>query len=73
VIGRRTRIAAYTILAAGFGWLFYVRYWKWRDCIQEALSSCVTPDGDNLIAAGMLWGLVALGWFAAVIYAALKR
>ena len=46
-------------IAGGFGWLFYVRYWLWRDCINEALSSCVTPDGDNLTAGGMIWGGVA--------------
>jgi hypothetical protein len=73
VTWRQTRIAAYIALAAGFGWLFYVRYWKWRDCIAEARSSCITPDGDNLIAGGMLWGLVALGWLIAAIYATLRR
>jgi hypothetical protein len=50
-----------------FNWLFYIRYWKWRDCIAAAQSSCVTPDGDNLVGAGAAWivpgvlcGLLAL-------------
>jgi hypothetical protein len=46
-------------LAAGFSWLFYERYWKWRECIHEALSSCITPDGESLIAGGMVWALPA--------------
>jgi hypothetical protein len=61
------------ILAAGFGWLFYVRYWKWRDCIAAALSSCVTPEGDNLISGGMIWGLPALLFLAAALRLAFKR
>ena len=38
----RLAVAGCLALSAIFGWLFYVRYWKWRDCIREALSSCVT-------------------------------
>jgi hypothetical protein len=41
--------------SAFFGWAFYVRYWKWRKCIAESLSSCVTPEGDNLISGGAFW------------------
>jgi len=55
----------YLCLAALFGWLFYVRYWMWRDCIREAASSCITPDGTNLIAGGALWLLPCVA-FAAV-------
>ena len=40
-----------------FAWLFYIRYWQWRECIAESLSSCVTPDGDNLTSGGMFWAL----------------
>lgn len=43
------------LLAGFFLWLFHQRYWAWRDCIAEAASSCVTPDGDNLTAGGMVW------------------
>jgi hypothetical protein len=63
---------AYAILAAGFGWLFYVRYWKWRDCIAEAQSSCVTPDGDNLIPGGMFWGPIAIVFALAAVRSALR-
>jgi hypothetical protein len=72
VDARRTRIAAYTIFAAGFGWLFYARYWKWRDCIDAALSSCRTPDGDNLTTGGMFWGLIAVVSALAAIRSALR-
>lgn len=46
-------------LAGLFVWLFYERYWRWRECIDEALSSCVAPDGDNLTAGGLFWSLPA--------------
>ena len=46
-------------LAGFFAWAFYVRYWRWRECIDEASSSCVTPDGDNLTAGGAFWLLPA--------------
>ena len=44
-------------MALAFSWLFYVRYWLWRECIEQSLSSCVTPDGDNLTSGGMFWAL----------------
>jgi hypothetical protein len=71
----RARLAAAgcLALAAFFAWLFYVRYWKWRDCIGEALSSCITPDGANLTSGGMLWGLIALVLAAAALRLALRR
>lgn len=61
------------VLAVAFGWLFYERYWKWRDCIHEALSSCLTPDGDNLTAGGMIWGVVAGILAIAAVGLALRR
>ncbi len=41
------------VLAVGFAWLFNERYWRWRDCIAQAESSCIAPDGSNLTAGGM--------------------
>src|SRR5262245_38361002 len=56
-------------ISAFFAWLFYARYWKWRDCIREAMSSCITPDGANLIGGGAMWALPAAGFaVAAAIY-----
>ena len=49
----------FALLALFFGWLFYIRYWKYRDCIEAAKSSCVLPDGDNLTNGGAFWGLFA--------------
>lgn len=46
----------FAVLAAGSTWLFHLRYWLYRDCIEAALSSCVTADGDNLTPGGMVWG-----------------
>lgn len=33
----------------------FLRLFQERGCIAEACSSCVTPDGGNLIAGGMIW------------------
>lgn len=57
------------LLAAFFAWLFYERYWKWRDCIREAVSSCVTAEGDNLIPGGAMWSVFA-GLFLVLALAA---
>ena len=46
-----------------FFYLFYVRYWKWRDCIEAANSSCTTPDGDILIGGGAFWIVPAVVFF----------
>jgi hypothetical protein len=43
-----------------FFYLFYIRFWKWRDCIQQAASSCLTPDGDNLTQGGAVWIVPAI-------------
>lgn len=42
-----------------FAWLFYFNYWRWRECIEQSLSSCVTPEG-NFTTAGMIWGYPCL-------------
>ena len=52
--------AIFSLLALSFVWLFYIRYWKYRDCIDAAESSCVLPDGDNLTNGGVVWGLFAI-------------
>lgn len=46
--------------AAFFAWVFHLRYWKHRRCIEAALSSCPTPEGDNLTQGGMVWAVPAL-------------
>lgn len=70
---QRVLVAGCLVLSALSGWLFYARYWRWRDCIREAHSSCITPDGDNLTSGGMLWGLFALILAAAALRLALRR
>jgi hypothetical protein len=62
------------LCAAGVcGHAFYTRFWLYRDCIAEAASSCVNPDGTNLIAGGALWGVLTLGWLAGALYQGLRR
>jgi hypothetical protein len=50
-----------------FAWLCYERYWKWRFCIDESLSSCVTPDGSNLTSGGLIWGVFAFLFIALAV------
>ena len=46
-------------LAIFFACAFYFNYWRWRECIEQALSSCVTPEG-NFTTGGMFWGYPCL-------------
>lgn len=41
----------------GFLYLFYARYYKWRDCFDD-LRPCHDPDGsgDVYTVAGIFWG-----------------
>ena len=47
-------------LAAFFAWAFYIRYWEWRDCIAQALSSCAEPEAGNPTTAGVFWAVPAV-------------
>jgi len=62
-------------LSAAFvcSYAFYTRFWAYRDCIAEAASSCVNPDGTNLIAGGAVWCVLTVGWLAAATYQGLRR
>lgn len=62
--------AFFATLAVSSAYLFLTRYWLYRDCIEVALSSCITPDGDNLTAGGMVWGGFALVFLALTLLAA---
>ena len=50
------------IVAGGFFWAFLTRYWFYRDCIEAAASSCITPDAANLTEGGAFWILFAIGF-----------
>jgi hypothetical protein len=60
-------------LAGLFAYVFYIRYWQWRECIEAALSSCLTPDGDNLTQGGMMWAVPALGFLLVGLRLVLAR
>ncbi|MBP6621668.1 MAG: hypothetical protein KA194_05200 [Alcaligenes sp.] len=49
-----------SILAGFFWWLFYERYYQYKECIEAAASSCLTAQGDNLTSGGMLWAAPAM-------------
>lgn len=72
---RRVRMmaAVFALAAALFGFVFYTRYWVWRDCIAASESSCVTPDGSNVTGGGMVWGVIALGFLAAALIVQMGR
>lgn len=63
----------YAFAGLFFTWLFYERFWKWRDCIDEALSSCITPEGANLTSGGIFWGLFAIVFFILAPFAFIRR
>jgi hypothetical protein len=65
-------LAGCCVLSALAAWLFYARYWKWRECIREAASSFITPDGQNLTSGGLIWGLIAAALAAAALRLALR-
>ncbi|WP_447773520.1 hypothetical protein [Variovorax boronicumulans] len=50
---------AFAAGAVFFWWAFHERYYKYRDCIEASISSCIRPDGANLIGAGAVWSVVA--------------
>ena len=41
--------------SATFGWFFYERYWKWRDCIDMSVTSCGDPASFNATDGGAIW------------------
>jgi hypothetical protein len=69
----RVRAIAFALAAGFFSYVFYTRYWIWRDCIAASQSSCLTPDGSNVTDGGMVWGVIALGFAAAALIAQFSR
>lgn len=67
------RFAVLILFAGLFFWLFYIRYWKYRECIAAAKSSCVTPEGDNLISAGAFWIVPAFTFVFFALWALRNR
>ncbi|MEB2843031.1 hypothetical protein GAO09_27185 [Rhizobiales bacterium RZME27] len=63
----RRSFAGLLLLAIGlaFGWLFFDRYWLWRDCIAASQSSCMTPDGANLTSGGAIWSVFSIAFLMA--------
>lgn len=66
------RFAVLMSFSGLFFWLFYIRYWKQRACIEAAKSSCVTPEGDSLIGGGLFW-LVPAVLFALLAVFTLRK
>lgn len=64
--------SVYLALGIFFAYAFYIRFWKWRACIELAQSSCVTPEGDNVISAGKFWAVPAVFFLIAGIWRLMK-
>jgi hypothetical protein len=59
---------AFAAAAGFFWWAFYERYYKFKDCIAQALSSCIASDGTNLVGGGAVWSAVACLFTCVAIY-----
>ncbi len=65
-------IAVLTGLVALFGFAYYDRYFRWRDCFND-LGRCYDPQTGMVYVeqAGLVWmalALLCLGLLAGVIY-----
>ena len=78
---RRAAVLLVALLfAAGamlFGYAWYDRYWRWRDCFNE-LGRCYDPDSQQVFLeqAGPAWGtfaVVCLLFAALFAWRALRR
>jgi hypothetical protein len=54
-------------LSTFFAYAFYVRYWKWRDCIAVVESSCTEPGAGNATEGGMIWAGPAVLFFGVAV------
>ncbi len=60
--------------AGFFGFLFYERYWRWRDCFNE-LGRCFDPESQDVILeqAGIAYGSIALVCFVIALALFVRR
>lgn len=66
-------VAFWLLLAVVSAYFFVVRYCLYRDCIEAAASSCLSPEGINLTEGGMLWGILALAFLLSAAWSGRKR
>ena len=54
------KVALWSALSALFFYLFYIRYYAWRDCFNEA-GRCYDPDGSGEVytTGGVFWFMPA--------------
>lgn len=64
-------IAAFS-LAVIFAVAFYLRYWKWRECIAVVESSCTEPGAGNATDGGRIWAVFAVAFLAWGILLAIR-
>lgn len=60
VIGSALGAVLCLSLSGSFAYAFYVRYWKWRECIAVVESSCTEPGAWNATEGGMVWAIPAV-------------
>jgi hypothetical protein len=57
---RLSLTALWSLLTAGFAWVFYERYWRWADCFNE-LGRCYDTDAGVMVSqAAFIWGMPTL-------------
>jgi hypothetical protein len=70
------RLIGAAAAAGGLTWLFHARYWAHRDCIAEALSSCLVTYADgsqgNLTTGGLMWGVLAVPFWVLALALVLR-
>ena len=68
------KTSIYSALAAGFGFLFYTRYYQWIECFNEK-GRCYDPDGTGQVYtdAGATWGYWMAIFFGLALWQILRR
>lgn len=71
---RNQFIIAFTFfaLAVFFYYVYYIRYWKWQDCIGEVLETCPSGSPANINTIEAIWAVVSVGFFLIALDRALK-
>ena len=66
---RPTLSAVFLVLTFLFGFAYYDRYFKWRDCFNE-LGRCFDPETGTVmvIQAGGIWGTLTVLCFLTALW-----
>lgn len=74
----KATVALWCTLSAWFFYVFYIRYFAWRNCFNE-LGRCYNPDGSEEVytTSGFVWVIPAMLFgllgIASVLFLAFSR